>query len=212
MKHLDLLNIISDVTPRVHATGFAQLYISKAVRLHVWTDALFAKAPDPTQVAFYHDHRYGIVSHVLRGALLDSPVYPIINNSWDGEQWQVWEVRPAGEGQPDKPQHAGLGATVRQHNPRVIRAGFNYYIPKRTFHASRALETTVTVMRKQQEEGAWARLLVPTGFDPIHSLTTQPDREWLRSIFWNECRKLTESDLAIIDYQIKTAAREGANV
>lgn len=212
MKHLDLLNIISDLTPRVHATGFAQLYIAPGVRLHLWNDALFARAPDPTQVAFYHDHRYGIVSHVLKGALLDSPADPVINNSWEGEEWQIWEVRPAGENQADKPHHTGLGATVRQRNPRVIRAGFNYFIPKRSFHASRALEPTLTVMRKQQEEGSWARLLVPSGFDPIHSLVSQPDRELLRSMFWSACKQLGEGELAIIDYQIKTAAREGANV
>ena len=181
-----LADAIENGKPRVHATGFAQLYLRPDVRLHVWTDALFRHAPDQSQIAFYHDHRYGIVSHVLRGAIMDSPAIPCDTNGSNGGpgDWSIWEVRPAGEGQPDKP-HRGKKVEdneleVRLPPPRLIKAGDGYHIPKRTFHATRALGTTVTLMRKLNEEPAWARLLVPKGFDPVHSLVTQPPIDFVR--------------------------------
>lgn len=41
-----LIGKVREGAPRVHATGFAQLYLAPTVRLHVWSDALFFEAPE----------------------------------------------------------------------------------------------------------------------------------------------------------------------
>lgn len=186
MNRNELIGRICEGKPRVHATGFAQLYISPDTRLHVWTDALLARAPDIKQIVFKHDHRYGIRSRVLRGTLHDQAV------DWDcsvwgvDNCWRMWEVRPAGQGLPDKPHIIERGSeagdlAIYEGEPRIVYAGDWYEIPKRTFHATRAVGTTVTMMKKIDEEDAWARLLVPRGFDPIHSLSKQPDASFIKN-------------------------------
>lgn len=173
----ELIDKIRDGQPRVHATGFAQLYIAPNTRLHVWTDWLLKNAPDVRQLAFFHDHRYAIRSTVIGGALHDQMVDPVLNNAHG--RWRMWEVRPAHEGEPEKPHLIeGPFYDVTLRTPRIIVADQWYEIPLRAFHSTRAIGDTVTIMEKVGEEASWARLVVPCGdFDPIHSLSRQPPVE-----------------------------------
>jgi hypothetical protein len=177
LTHAELVRLIINGTPRMHATGFVQLYLTPTVRLHVWSDDTFAAAPDVSQIAFFHDHGYTIKSHALRGALLDTRV-EVLNDHQGLNDWAVWEVRPAHEGEPEKPHLATMEPSkwLALLPPSLIRAGESYEIPKRVFHQTRNIGTTVSVMRKVDEENSWARLMVPTGFDPVHSLVRQPDK------------------------------------
>lgn len=186
MKKIDLIHKIEQGDPRVHATGFAQLYIEPNKRLPVWTDWLLLNATDISQIAFFHDHRYAIKSRILKGALHDQAVFP----SADGDgTWKMYEVRPAHEGEAEKPcLIENKTYEVFVDPPRIIKAGEEYAIPRRAFHATRAIGDTVSIMEKIDEEKDWARLLVPDGnFDPIHSLLRQPDpvmvkREMIRAV------------------------------
>lgn len=211
MNQHDLWKAIQGGKPRVHATGFAQLYLCEGVRLHVWNDELISLAPDIRQAAFYHDHRYGIKSRVLRGMLLDTPALLYGKGNDIEEQtrnmWDIFEVRPAHEGDAEKPHLATAGHWVEALQPRVVSAGECYLIDKRSFHQTRHLAPTVTVMRKMEEEETWARLLVPRGFDPIHSLQSQPDQSRLKRIMWTEAQQVGPEGLAQIEEMMTEAHR-----
>lgn len=187
MNKRKLIEAIENGEPRVHATGFAQLYVEPDKRLHVWTDWLLEHAPDITQIVFYHDHRYEIRSKVLSGSLHDQMVEPVVTGPLG--EWGMWEVRPSHEGDPEKPHRDPRMNyyDVKLLMPRIIKAGNDYTIPLGAFHATRAIGDTVTVMKKINEEARWARLLVPYPYDPIHSLTKQPSqkdikREMIRAV------------------------------
>lgn len=202
MDRHDLWKLIMAGKPRLHATGFAQMYIAPDVRLHVWSEELFKHAPDVKQIGFFHDHRYRIESTVLRGALLDTPA-----EMTNGTEFALYEVRPAHEGEPDKPHYAGQLCGVRLGLPRVVASGDTYEIPKRSFHATRALMPTITVMRKHEEEDTWARLLAPNSprgeFDPVHSLIRQPDEKDIKFMMWQQLVQLDDSDRAKIVRMLK---------
>ena len=208
----ELWKMVHAGKPRLHATGFAQLYLADGVRLHVWSDKLFKHAPYVAQNGFFHDHRYRIKSQVLRGALLDQGA---TFTHAEEEEWGLWEVRPAHEGEPEKPHLKDVYGVVSLWRPRIIRAGACYSIAKRAFHQTRALEPTVTIMRKMDEEETWARLLVPnyrtgpmqTEFDPMHSLIKQPTQDEIKIMMWDQCKNLGEAQLARIEEMIGEAYR-----
>lgn len=155
-----------DLKPRFHnGVGFAQVYITPDVRLHVWHPDLPA---EPEGFGCRHDHRFDFTSTVLTGA--------VTNVHLD------YMVGPLGTFARYKVQPAHLGASVPEIVPgeekvtplitgvEVLRAGETYSFPKRVFHESRGHGVTVTVMRKFNQEDSWAGILAPIGQSPEHGM------------------------------------------
>jgi hypothetical protein len=154
-----------DLKPRFHnGVGFAQVYITPDVRLHVWHPDLPA---EPEGFGCRHDHRFDFTSTVLVGAITNL--------------WLTYNASPFGGFLRYKVQPAHLGAALPEladsypvqvtiDKAQVVRAGESYSFPKRWFHESRGHGTTVTCMRKFNQEESWAGILAPKGQSPEHGM------------------------------------------
>lgn len=166
-KHRVLTGIWDkSLKPRFHnGVGFAQLYITPDVRLHIWHPALPA---EPEGFGCRHDHRFDFVSTVLQGAVtnihLDYMVGPL-------GTFARYRVQPAHLG-PSVPEivPGEEKVTVLITGVEVVREGETYSFPKRVFHESRGHGVTVTAMRKFNQEDSWAGILAPIGQTPEHGM------------------------------------------
>jgi hypothetical protein len=166
-QHKVCVGVLSgDLKPRFHnGVGFAQVYVTPDVRLHIWHPDLPA---EPEGFGCRHDHRFDFTSTVLKGAVTNV--------------WLDYMVGPLGTFARYKVQPAHLGPAVPEivegeekvtpliTDVQVIREGETYSFPKRVFHESRGHGVTVTVMRKFNQENSWAGILAPIGQTPEHGM------------------------------------------
>jgi hypothetical protein len=162
-----LAGILSgELKPRFHnGVGFAQVYITPEVRLHVWHPDLPA---EPEGFGCRHDHRFNFTSTVLVGAMTN--LWLDYYEDSDGA-FAIYRVQPAHLGAKLPEREDGddlLDVVIRKI--QVVRAGETYSFPKRVFHESRGHGTTVTCMRKFDQEDTWAGILAPIEQTPEHGM------------------------------------------
>lgn len=204
---------VMDAKPRTHSYGFAQVYLSETVRLHLFSSAICERACIPEQVPVRHNHRYDFTSWVLRGIIIDKPCY-LVNAVGPGDHkaWTIHEVRPAHEGVNERPRelsHGELWANgsvkatawpvyVVEDTPRVIRAGESYDMTSNQFHETAHIGETVSLFKRRNVSKEWSKLIVPPGYRAEHSMSKQPDIHWLRQQYLNAIIELPQEAMELI--------------
>lgn len=161
--------------PRYHAgVGFAQLYLSDDVRLHVWHPEL---PTEPESFGCRHDHRFDFTSTVLLGAVTNiflsiTPGMTSVSEEGCGF-FDEWEVMPAHLGSAE-PTIRQRGVDLHIDGIQLLRAGETYSFPKRRYHESRGHGLTCTVMKKFNQEDTWAGIVAPAGQPPMHGMAGPP--------------------------------------
>jgi hypothetical protein len=152
--------------PRYHnGVGFAQVYITDDVRLHFWHPDF---PSEPEAFGNRHNHRFDMESHVLMGAVTNIRLEPLWLGLGDGG-FDVYAVQPAHLGAA-VPVLDERGVGLEISDIEVIRAGQSYTFPKRAYHESRGHGVTVTVMKKSNQESAFAGIIALRGQTPEHGM------------------------------------------
>jgi hypothetical protein len=169
--------ITGKLKPRYHAgVGFAQVYLTEDVRLHVWHPDL---PTEPESFGCRHDHRFDFTSTVLVGAVTNIFLSATPAEFPDLGFFDEWEVMPAHLGAAE-PTIRNRSMNVRIDGVELIKAGGTYSFPKRRYHESRGHGLTCTVMKKFRQEDSWAGILAPAGQPPMHGMAgPQVDGDFL---------------------------------
>jgi hypothetical protein len=144
--------------PRVHGNGFIQLDLLEHMRLHVWGDPRIPRQASPSPI---HDHRFGFISYVLRGAITNAEYIPVVG----GQAFREWRPVPRdGEDtvltKTDTVAHFVEALTQ-------IPAGRMYGMDPGRIHDSRPHGVTITVMAKTVIEPQYQpRVYLPEGQEP----------------------------------------------
>lgn len=148
-------------TPRFHGNGFTQLYLSERVRLHVWNERLVKLDDHNAQI---HNHRYGVKSRVLQGALKHE-VFAVVPLAF-GEH-RVWSV----EGRELKPS---VRVQVTSMGVYTMVAGSEYTFPNPFFHTSDADQFTVTIFEIGEDQDHAPMVVAPNGQTPTDAFRESP--------------------------------------
>lgn len=187
--------------PRYHAgVGFAQVYLTEDVRLHVWHPEL---PTEPESFGCRHDHRFDFTSTVLLGAVTN-----IFLSITDGARqtansgdevvpgygfFDEWEVMPAHLGSAE-PTIRQCGVDLHIDGIQLLRAGETYSFPKRRYHESRGHGLTCTVMKKFNQEDTWAGIVAPKGQPPQHGMAGPPvDSDFLVGRFLDAIDRIDDA-------------------
>ncbi len=158
-----------DLTPRYHnGVGFAQIYLAPEVRLHIWHPDL---PTEPEAFGCRHSHRFDFQSAVLLGSITNIFLEPIDDGLAHG-YFDIFEVQPAHLGSQE-PAIVTRGVDVRITAIEVTHAGGGYDFPKGVYHESHGNGITATVMKKLNQEDAWAGILAPRGQPPKHGMAEE---------------------------------------
>ncbi|UTC28425.1 hypothetical protein GURKE_04230 [Brevundimonas phage vB_BpoS-Gurke] len=184
--------------PRYHAgVGFAQVYLSEDVRLHLWHPDL---PTEPESFGCRHDHRFDFTSTVLLGAVTNIFLdvgEGAVHTAGSGDQvvpgygsFDEWEVMPAHLGS-EEPTIRRRGVDVKIGGVQVLMAGDTYSFPKRRYHESRGHNVTLTVMKKFNQEDSWAGIIAPRGQPPQHGMAgPQVSKDRLVGLFLSALDKI----------------------
>lgn len=211
--------------PRTHSYGFAQIYLgpNNDCRLHLFSEKVTVASAIPEQVPVRHNHRYDFRSTVLKGIVIDEPCSFVpndriilggrdLNPNFD-LPWSMHEVRPAHHGINERPARvkghgdlwkdgtvvpADIDGFVVERTPRVIRAGQTYEMKSHEFHQTHFVGETVSLFKRTNVSEAWSKLLVPSGYTAEHSMSKQPEPEWLKDQFCRAIAELSDADMAFI--------------
>lgn len=174
--------LIPYLTWRHHGIGALQAYVREnvepEVRVHIWDPRLVR--PGIEGHGDTHDHRFDLESTVLCGELIEMVMHShvdAIHDRFFASAWDVWQVENARSAGPAR----GFdGECVRVEStrlfleePRVHRAGTTYTLKRGVFHRTTVEKTTVTVCTMREKRGQ-ARILVPTGTEPVHAFGGPP--------------------------------------
>lgn len=196
--------------PRYHAgVGFAQLYLSDNVRLHVWHPDL---PTEPESFGCRHNHRFDFTSTVLVGAVTNI----FLDVTQGGREiagsggefvegygyFDEWEVQPAHLGAA-VPTIKNRGVDLGIRAIELVPAGETYEFPKRVYHESRGHGTTVTVMRKFNQEDTWAGIVAPAGQPPQHGMANPICSDFLVGRFLDALEKVTTAGWDSVQAQVE---------
>lgn len=202
--HAELLSAVWHSTPRTHAYGFAQTYLSDNVRLHLFNDAISEVSALPEQVPVRHNHRYDFESYVLKGVVIDEPCDFMLrhpdwfNNFGLGNAYRRYECRPAHEGSADIAATSDMGEIV-ERLPRVSKVGAVYSMKADEYHRTTAVGETLTLFKRTNVVDRWNSLIAPHSFVVEHSLTKQVPPAWLRDHFLRVIlNDITEDQASIV--------------
>lgn len=153
---------------RIHGNGFIQIDVEPGVRVHVFGHTAIPRQVTPTPI---HDHRFGFVSTILSGCL--------VNVDWDvrGGSKQLPATHkvctyqaPAAGSEDTKLEPSESEVRLLLVKAAVHVAGHEYTIHPGRFHETFANEATITVMRKTTTRADHQpRVLCRIGQDPDNS-------------------------------------------
>lgn len=165
--HEQILNGLrtGELKPRYHnGIGFAQMYLADEVRLHVWHPD-FPNTPE--SFGTRHNHRFDFLSTVLKGSMTNITL-DILHDE-DGGPFDLYTVQPAHLGAATPILKApNVGAAITKIE--VVQAGESYTFQKGVYHEGRANGITATVLKKLNQEDAWAGILAYSGQQPEHGM------------------------------------------
>jgi hypothetical protein len=162
---------------QVHGNGFAQYPLDEIgdTRLHVWDNRL----PRQTVDTSIHNHRFGFVSQILKGTM--------VNVRLDFDQIN----KPATHILYTPSDHGPLENNVLlptefegrffSYKTDIVHEGDSYRVPPLMFHASFFLGTSVTIMRKNVKIDHKVLIACPVGQTPdntFNRMSIQPP-DWL---------------------------------
>lgn len=151
---------------RVHGLGMAQKYVDEDTRVHVWHADLGLIGIE----GGIHNHRWGLVSHVVYGSLFQEEWLPTPDPNGF---WVRWEHGNEGNRQT----HNTNERYSLQPMTARIDAGQVYTFPKGPYHRSVLEgELTVTVLRRTDRSGQ-SSAMIPVGVTPRNGLDVTPGEE-----------------------------------
>lgn len=155
--------------PRYHnGIGFAQVYLTPDVRLHIWHPE-FPSEPQP--FGCRHSHRFDFESTILHGAVIHTTLEQK-STHYGGGFFNRYSVQPAHLGAAE-PQVEEFGVDVSIRAVQVFYAGETYKFPKGVFHESAGHGVTATLMRKHDQDETHAFILAPVGQPPEHGMARE---------------------------------------
>lgn len=157
------------VEPRVHGNGFLQLDLDAHQRLHVWGHPALPRQDVNTAI---HDHRFGFVSKVLAGRLVNARYY-----TYSLDDDPELDVPPTHsvfipvprEGEDTELRPTGKQVVAHVYSIRFINRGDSYEMLPGEYHETFSEQLTVTLMAKTAIEQREPRVLVPLGSFPDNS-------------------------------------------
>lgn len=149
---------------RIHGNGFVQIDLldRPGARVHLFGHPTIPRQVSPTPI---HDHRFGFVSMVMTGCL--------VNVMWDADHGyepthEVCTYRP-GRGEDTKLEPLGKRVTVFRRYAEVLQPGQSYRVNATELHETFANEPTLTLMEKTHQHDVVPRVLCRLGQEPDNS-------------------------------------------
>jgi hypothetical protein len=158
-------------TARIHGNGFLQIDLLDGSRLHLWDDRLPRQAVNSA----IHNHRFGFISEVLRGTIINTELawVPAASNG-DGRATHALYRTERRAGTEDThlvdTGHRGTFVATKSH---IVHAGNRYRFPAARFHTTHHLGLTVTRLHKRHIDETVAVIAALR-------LGEQPDNEFNR--------------------------------
>lgn len=141
---------------RAHATtahyfglGFVQVKLDDRRRVHFYHPDVPAFVEEP------HDHRYGFVSRVLRGSLVNR-VFRLV----PGDSHEV-SYESCRQGGPETPP--GFRSGLEQVGEFAVHEGSGYHVHPEAFHTVHPETPTVTFLERELPSKEFARVVRPAG-------------------------------------------------
>lgn len=154
--------------PRYHnGIGFAQVYLDKEVRLHVWRQE-FPNIPEAFGTR--HNHRYDFISTVLVGAMTNITLDYRYNPTG---YFRLYKIQPAHLGPADPILDETVAYDIVVSKIEVVPAGESYTFPKGVYHEGRSNGITATILKKLNQEDSWAGILAPADQEPEHGMARE---------------------------------------
>ena len=176
----EITNRAKGNVPRVHGNGFLQLDLNQGSRLHVWGHRDLPRQRVDTGI---HDHRFGFVSTVLVGR--------VVNANWltieTSEAVPTHKIYTAVVDSPQSHNTTLSDSGERVHvyieNAQIVLRGEKYRMYPGMFHETFTDRPSATIMQKTTHlVGHSPRVLVPLGQEPdneFHRDEALPqDRLW----------------------------------
>lgn len=155
---------------RIHGNGFIQIDIAPGTRLHIHGHPGVPRQQRPTPI---HDHRFGFISTVYSGALVNVDYEFITRDDLvHRHTHQVCHFEPSGKSEHDTVlTPTGVTGHLSRIGMRLIRPdGRPYFVDPAEFHETFANEPTVTIMSKMGVRANHApRVLTQIGVAPDNS-------------------------------------------
>ncbi len=188
---------------RHHGAGMLQAYLPEDTypmgaterelkRVHIWHRSLVK--PGIVEGGAKHNHRFHLRSLVLHGSILNTVLKPRYDEAGGYQLWRIEGASNRAKATLVKEDRV----TVVEHGTQRYHAGQEYALLKWDYHWGRQTEwadigghgngaftvTLVDMVEKEgtggaprSNEGKWARLLCPVGFEPVHAFEEQMQRE-----------------------------------
>jgi len=149
---------------RIHGNGFVQIDLldRPGERVHLFGHPDIPRQARPTPI---HDHRFGFVSNILSGCL--------VNVMWDAHETSIASHVVCGYepgiGEDTKLIPTGVEVGVIKRYAEVLDYGSTYRVKPGELHETFANEATLTHMRKMGVEDIKPRVLCRIGQEPDNS-------------------------------------------
>jgi hypothetical protein len=156
---------------RIHGNGFIQVDLDDMHRLHVWDHRIPRQRTDSS----IHNHRFGFESTVLKGTLVQIPLYTTVYGRHRAKLGThvLYEARSTG-GEETTLVRSGYTAKFSPVTTLFVHEGDGYRMRPGDFHATFHMGTTVTLMRKLR--------VVDSALQPTVAVRKgeRPDNSWSR--------------------------------
>ena len=149
-------------TVSLHGLGFIQLILPANRRLHVWHPSLPRR--NCYEHSAIHNHRFGFISRVLKGAQINVPVdielalygtHHVISHNGPRRAWGGRESYPVAE------------CNVYERAPEIVPAGCEYFMAPGAYHHTPVDDIVITLMTKTEETCIHANSIIRKGV-PFH--------------------------------------------
>ncbi len=188
--HAAMRALVASVFPtlkwRHHGIGVLQAYVREnvepEVRVHVWDPRLVR--PGIVESGNIHDHRFDLESHIVHGRLFERVFDLEAHPDGEWSSFHIENARSAGEEAgydgacfllDDEPRFTGRGRA------RTHVEGTTYTLPRGVFHDTQVDALAITLCTMHDKRGS-ARLLVPTGRQPVHAFGAPASPELLAAV------------------------------
>lgn len=157
---------------RIHGNGFIQIDMPDGKsRVHIFGHPDVPRQKVPTPI---HDHRWGFLSTVMAGCLINLD-WKLIGDERDEHTHYVCGYEPSGKGAEDTALiPTGDTGYLKLVKSSVMPVGYGYSVQQGELHETFANEPTITVMSKKPikpEIAAPPRVLCRIGLEPDNHFT-----------------------------------------
>jgi hypothetical protein len=159
--------------------GMLRLYLSRNVRLHVWS-----AAHQVEDVSVIHDHPWNFESHVLSGSIVNVR-YSLEPEGLTTHTMQTIRCGPGGCAMADE-----VRVCLRRHPEERLGTGRTYHQRAYEIHESRPSDGAVSVIvREPGDDPDHARVFYPVGTKWVSAEPREATSEEIETITHNALRR-----------------------